>query len=86
MDTGVAIALIIAGITFLWTLYRDKSGDTEELMSRVGDLETKVLIFESTIDRLATEQDEMKKSLKSLEDQIHQLDLKIERILTILEK
>ncbi|SYT90857.1 Uncharacterised protein [Klebsiella pneumoniae] len=28
----------------------------------------------------------MKKTLRNLEDQIHQLDLKIERILTILEK
>jgi len=86
MDVWAIVAVIFAGGALFWSIFRDKSGDNKELTGRVSTLESKVLLQESTIDRLATEQDEMKKSLKSLEDQIHQLDLKIERILTILEK
>ncbi|WP_313104238.1 hypothetical protein [Pseudescherichia vulneris] len=86
MEIATIIALVIAGLTFIWTLYRDKSGDTEQLMGRVGHIETKVLLTESNISRLEAEQDEMKKTLKSLEAQINQMNLKVERILTILEK
>lgn len=85
MELGTIIALVIAGLTFIWTLYRDKSGDTEQLMGRVGHIETKVLLAESTIERLEAEQNEMKKTLKNLESQINQLNLKVEKILTILE-
>lgn len=85
MELGTIIALVISGVSLLWTLYRDKSGDTDQLLDRVGQIETKVLLAESTIERLEAEQDEMKKTLKNLENQINQMNLKVERILTILE-
>ncbi|MHB9326463.1 hypothetical protein ACP3S7_02870 [Phytobacter ursingii] len=85
MDFGTIAACIVAVCTLLWTIYRDNSTDTNDLLDRMGSVETKIALQESSIIRLSNEQDEMKKSLKNLEDQIHQLDLKIERILTILE-
>ncbi len=85
MEMGVIISLIISGLCLLWTVYRDKSGDTSELVERVSQVETKVLLAESTIERLEAEQDEMKKMLRGLETQINQLNVKVERILAILE-
>lgn len=86
MDIWTILTVIFAGGALFWSIFRDKSGDNKELTGRVSSLESKVLLQESTLDRLEEEQDEMKKALKSLEGQIHELDLKIERILTILEK
>lgn len=86
MDVWAIVAVLFAGVTLFWGIFRDKSGDNKDLTGRVSTLESKVLLQQSTLDRLEEEQDEMKKALKSLEDQIHSLDLKIERILTILEK
>ena len=86
MDVWAIVAVLFAGVALFWGIFRDKSGDNKELTGRVSTLESKVLLQQSTLDRLEEEQDEMKKALKSLEDQIHSLDLKIERILTILEK
>lgn len=80
------ISAIFAGGALLWAIFRDKGGDNKELTDRVSTLESKILVQESTLSRLEEEQDEMKETLKSLGTQIHQLDLKIERILTILEK
>lgn len=85
MEMGVIISLIISGLCLLWTVYRDKSGDTSEILERVSQVETKVLLAESTIERLEAEQDEMKKMLRGLETQINQLNVKVERILAILE-
>lgn len=86
MDVWTIVAVIFAGGALFWSIFRDKSGDNKELTGRVSTLESKVLLQESTLSRLEEEQDEMKETLKSLGTQIHQLDLKIERILTILEK
>jgi len=86
MEVGAVVALVISGISFLWTLYRDKSGDGKQLADRVIKVETKLVLTESTLNRLENEQDELKRSLKSVESQINQINVKIERILTILEK
>jgi len=86
MDIGTIIALVVASLTLLWTIYRDKSGDTNDLMSRVSGIEMKMILVDSSIERLEAEQDEMKKMLKSLEAQINNMNLKVERILTILEQ
>lgn len=85
MDIGTIVSLAIAGVALLWSIYRDKSSDTEDLQKRVSTIETKIVLAESTIERLEAEQDEMKKMLKSLENQINQMNLKVEKILTILE-
>ncbi|WP_312229004.1 hypothetical protein [Pseudescherichia sp.] len=85
MEIGSIIALTVSVLGFFWTIYRDKSGDNSTVLERITKIETKVLLTESNISRLEAEQDEMKKTLKSLEAQINQMNLKVERILTILE-
>ncbi|WP_312269240.1 hypothetical protein [Pseudescherichia sp.] len=88
MDLGTIVACaacIVAGMAFLWTVYRDKTTDTEDLLDRVGQIETKIALAENSINRLETENAEMKKTLKILEDQINAMNLKVEKILTILE-
>lgn len=85
MELGTIIALVISGVSLVWTLYRDKSGDNSQLIERITKIENKIILAESSIDRLEQEQDEMKKTLKNLENQINQMNLKVERILTILE-
>ncbi|WP_044177685.1 hypothetical protein [Phytobacter massiliensis] len=80
------IALVISGVALIWTIFRDKSGDNDELINRISMLEGKVSNQASDIDRLERGQDELEKSMASLQEQIHKLDIKIERILTILEE
>jgi len=85
MDIWTIAACIVAGLSFVWTIYRDRSSDTQDLQKRVSTIETKIVLAESSIERLEAEQDEMKKMLKNLENQTNQMNLKLERILTILE-
>lgn len=80
------LAIIIAGVGFLWTVFRDKSQDVDDINERITVLESKVETHSTEISRLEKGQDELEDSLRSLQDQIHKMDLKIERILTILEK
>ncbi|HEI9001009.1 TPA: hypothetical protein SLH12_003516 [Citrobacter koseri] len=80
------LAIIIAGAGFLWTVFRDKSQDVDDINERITVLENKVETHSTEISRLEKGQDELEDSLRSLQDQIHKMDLKIERILTILEK
>jgi len=79
------IALIISGVALIWTIFRDKSGDNDELIIRLTDLETRVSTQEISISRLEKGHDELEDTIRKIQDQIHKLDLKIERILTILE-
>lgn len=80
------IAILLSAAALLWTIFRDKSNDNDELQARITTLESKVGAHAGAINRLEKGQDELEKSMASLQEQIHKLDLKIERILTILEK
>ncbi|MEX5391175.1 hypothetical protein WCE19_15055 [Enterobacter cloacae] len=86
MDIGTILALIISGCVFLYTIFRDNTKDTDDLLTRVSELETKQAVQESSIDRIESDQDKMRDSLAKLEAQIHDLDVKIEKIITILEQ
>ena len=78
-------SLIVAVLVLLWTVYRDSSSDNTVLESRINGVETKVVLMEQSLVALEQEQDQMKSTLKNLENGLHELDLKIERILTILD-
>ncbi|MGD8204422.1 hypothetical protein [Pantoea sp. FN0305] len=78
-------SLIVAVLVLLWTVYRDFSSDNTVLESRINGVETKVALIEQSLVALEQEQDQMKSTLKNLENGLHELDLKIERILTILD-
>ncbi|WP_420256000.1 hypothetical protein, partial [Klebsiella pneumoniae] len=70
----------------IYTIFRDNTKDTNDLLSRVSDIETTIAVQDSNITRLSDEQDKMKETLRNLEIQIHELDIKLERIITILEQ
>lgn len=86
MDIGTILALVISGCVFVYTIFRDNTKDTDDLLTRVSDIETKLAVQESSISRIDAEQDKMRDTLKNLETQIHDLDVKIEKIITILEQ
>ncbi|HBN6066180.1 hypothetical protein AB8Q02_07025 [Enterobacter ludwigii] len=86
MDIGTILALVISGCVFVYTIFRDNTKDTDDLLTRVSDIETKQAVQESSITRIETDQDKMRDSLSKLEAQIHDLDVKIEKIITILEQ
>lgn len=83
---GTILALVISGLGVLYTIFRDNTKDTNDLLSRVSEIETTIAVQDSNITRLSDEQDKMKETLRNLEIQIHELDIKLERIITILEQ
>lgn len=83
---GTILALVISGLVLIYTIFRDNTKDTNDLLSRVSDIETTLAVQDSNITRLSDEQDKMKETLRNLEIQIHELDIKLERIITILEQ
>lgn len=86
MGMGTILALVISGLVLIYTIFRDNTKDTNDLLSRVSDIETTIAVQDSNITRLSDEQDKMKETLRNLETQIHELDIKLERIITILEQ
>ncbi|HCM9168981.1 TPA: hypothetical protein N5L04_000581 [Enterobacter hormaechei subsp. xiangfangensis] len=86
MGMGTILALVISGLGVLYTIFRDNTKDTSDLLSRVSEIETTIAVQDSNITRLSDEQDKMKETLRNLEIQIHELDIKLERIITILEQ
>ena len=86
MDIGTLFALVISGLGVLYSIFRDNTKDTTDLLSRVSYLETTIAVQDSNITGLSDEQDKMKETLRNLEIQIHELDIKLERIITILEQ
>lgn len=86
MGMGTILALFISGLVLIYTIFRDNTKDTNDLLSRVSDIETTIAVQDSNITRLSDEQDKMKETLRNLEIQIHELDIKLERIITILEQ
>lgn len=83
---GTILALIVSGLGVIYSIFRDNTKDTTDLLSRVSNLETTIAVQDSNILRLSDEQDKMKETLRNLEIQIHELDIKLERIITILEQ
>lgn len=74
------------GAGHLYTVFRDNTKDTDGLLTRVSELETKQAVQESSMVRIEADQNKMRDALTKLENQIHDLDVKIEKIITILEQ
>lgn len=85
MDILTIGPLIVSALVLCWTVYRDFTSDSDELDARISTVETKVALMDQSLTSLEQEQDQMKKTLKNLEDSVHMLDIKIERVITMLE-
>lgn len=85
MDILTIGSLIVSALVLYWTVYRDFTSDSDELDARISTVETKVALMDQSLTSLEQEQDQMKKTLKNLEDSVHMLDIKIERVITMLE-
>jgi chromosome segregation ATPase len=86
MEWGTIIALGIAGLSFLWQVLRELSSDNTTLNERLVDLESLVDRHERDIERMEKQQTELKDSIKELQSGIHDLNIKMERVITILEE
>jgi len=86
MDIGSILAITISLFVFLYTVFRDNSKDTADLLNRVSQIERKVAVQEISITSMGDEVSNLRSTLRNLEVQMHEIDLKVERILTILEK
>ncbi|EOM8996391.1 hypothetical protein ACNCWV_002072 [Escherichia coli] len=86
MGFDVLFALLFSAGALFWTIYRDKSEDTNDLIDRVSILESTVSGHTTDIARIESNHDDLEGTTRKIQDQIHQLDLKIERIIVILEQ
>jgi len=86
MEIGTILALVISGCVFLYTVFRDNTKDTDDLLARVATIETTIAVQDSSITRIEADQDKMRDVLCKLETQIHDLDVKIEKLITILQQ
>lgn len=80
------LAVLIAGGGLIISIFRDNTTDIEKLSTRLATLETNSAHHTTDITRLEKRQEELGDSLQELRSQIHSLDVKVERILTILEQ
>ncbi|EEY2495083.1 TPA: hypothetical protein H7W12_001242 [Escherichia coli] len=80
------IAVIIALGAFIWNIIRDKSADFKTFESRLAKIESDLVHTKSDVERLERGQDDLESALNDLRSQIHSMDLKIERVIAILEK
>lgn len=80
------LAVIVAGVGLIISIFRDKTNDIDKLSARLAILETNSAHHTTDITRLEKKQEELGDSLQELRTQIHKLDVKVERILAILEQ
>lgn len=79
------IACAIALGALLWTMFRDNKNDSTELIERIFVLESEVSSHSTTLERLEKETGDLDVGLRNLEKQLHSVDVKIEKVITLLE-
>ncbi|QUG75854.1 hypothetical protein GKQ23_12990 [Erwinia sp. E602] len=82
----IAGVLIIPLLGFLWKIYSFISVKNALLKERISDAENKLVIISGKIDALENQQEKLEVKFDTLDSRIDAINLKIERILTILEK
>lgn len=80
------VAIVFSILSVLWTIFRDRKIDADDLNRRIGNIESEYKVLNSTVKILTDEQEKTKTTLKNLETSINSLNIKMERVLTILEK
>lgn len=79
--TSAAIAL--GG--FLFTRYRECKMDSTLLYKRISDLEAEQRLLKQQIDSISKDQVLFETELKSVQNRLLDIDVKLSRILTLLE-
>ncbi|MBW5842471.1 hypothetical protein H0I54_11670 [Yersinia kristensenii] len=80
------LALFFSVFGVLWGVYRDRKLDGDGLNLRINKIESDYRVLFSNVKTLGDEQEKTKTTLKNLETSINSLNIKMERVLTILEK
>ncbi|EPS8493941.1 hypothetical protein ACVH8U_002847 [Yersinia enterocolitica] len=80
------VAIIFSILSVIWTIFRDRKLDGDGLNLRINKIESDYRVLQSTVKILTDEQEKTKTTLKNLETSINNLNIKMERVLTILEK
>lgn len=80
------VAIIFSILSVIWTIFRDRKIDADDLNMRIGNIESDYRVLCSNVKTLSDEQEKTKTTLKNLETSINSLNIKMERVLTILEK
>ncbi|CRY61285.1 Uncharacterised protein [Yersinia kristensenii] len=80
------VAIVFSILAVIWTIFRDRKIDADDLIMRIGNIESDYRVLQSTVKILNDEQEKTKTTLKNLETAINNLNIKMERVITILEK
>ncbi|CNH80664.1 Uncharacterised protein [Yersinia pekkanenii] len=80
------VAIVFSILSVLWTIFRDRKIDADGLNTRISNIESDYRVLQSTVKILNDDQEKTKETLKNLETSINSLNLKMERVITILEK
>lgn len=81
-----SVAILFSILSVIWTIFRDNGIDSEGVNKRISIIEGDYRVLQSTVKTLSEEQQSMKVTLQKLETSINSLNLKMERVITILEK
>jgi peptidoglycan hydrolase CwlO-like protein len=74
MDIVAIGALVVAGLTFLYTLFNDSSKDNARLKDKVNSIDTKSQVQEAKIEGLERNQDGLQKRMESIEVKLNDID------------
>jgi len=88
MITGTLIAGVsatVAVLGFVFTRYREFKQDTQALERRIGDLQSEQKLLKQRLDKIENEQVVLESELKNVQMKINEIDVKLSRVLTILE-
>ncbi|CRY67087.1 Uncharacterised protein [Yersinia kristensenii] len=80
------VAIVFSILAVIWTIFRDRKIDADDLIMRIGNIESDYRVLQSTVKILNDEQEKTKTTLKNLENAINNLNIKMERVITLLEK
>ena len=88
MITGTLIGCVsatVAVLGFAFTRYREFKHDTEALERRIADLQSEQKLLKQRLDKIENEQVVLESELKNVQMKINEIDVKLSRVLTILE-
>ncbi|WP_222423520.1 hypothetical protein, partial [Yersinia alsatica] len=65
------VAIIFSILSVIWTIFRDRKIDADDLNMRIGNIESDYRVLCSNVKTLSDEQEKTKTTLKNLETSIN---------------